>query len=453
MGPSTKAFPSRRAAVPGTVNPTSAVAERPGVSESLLQGRRRWLVWAVLAAGFGLVSFYRVSTAVIADDLARTFDVTGAELGLLHASFFYVYAALQLPSGILTDRFGVGRVAPGGLVALALGVLGFVTAATFLAGVASRAFMGLGGSVLYVATLRFCADRFRAEEFATMNGLTIAVSGVGALIATTPLAIAVDGLGWRLGLGIGGAVGVGLAVAVVIALRTGHHREHPGAAADPLGRSPASITGVIDASTGVLRARTTWVVGVAVFTVVGTNFAVFGLWGIPYLVQLYGLSVPAASTFVLVGNLGLILGPPALGWVADRSTPRTGVILASAAVFATSWGVIGLLSRPPLVIVGLCFFAAAFSFGGIALVYPVVKDIHPEVVSVATGTVNSLAYFGAAAFPPVMGMVLDVFWTGQTVAGTRVYTPLGFRIGFGIAALGGLVTVVCSAWLHARVPE
>ena len=149
----------------------------------------------------------------------------------------------------------------------------------------------------------------------------------------------------------------------------------------------------------------------------------------------------------------MILGPPALGFASDRSTARTGIVVASAAVFATSWGVIGLLATPPLAVVGLCFFAAAFSFGGIALVYPVVKEIHPEIVSVATGTVNSLAYFGAAVFPPVMGTVLDVFWTGQTVAGTRVYTAVGYRVGFGIATLGGLVTLVCSVWLHTRAPE
>ena len=73
--------------------------------------RWRWVLWGLLAAGFALVSFHRVTSGVLANDLARSFDTTGTELGLLHASFFYIYAALQLPAGLLVDRYGSRSVA------------------------------------------------------------------------------------------------------------------------------------------------------------------------------------------------------------------------------------------------------------------------------------------------------------------------------------------------------
>jgi fucose permease len=71
--------------------------------------KRRWFGWATLAIVFLLASFHRVSTTVIADDLMQAFDTTDTELGFLHASFFYIYAAMQLPSDLLADRVGTRK--------------------------------------------------------------------------------------------------------------------------------------------------------------------------------------------------------------------------------------------------------------------------------------------------------------------------------------------------------
>ncbi|MDY6765107.1 MAG: MFS transporter, partial [Halobacteria archaeon] len=123
--------------------------------------KRRWLGWGTLTAAFLLVSFHRVSTAVIAEELMRAFDTTGAQLGLLHASFFYIYALLQLPSGVVVDRMGTRRVATVGVVVMSAGVIGFSMSNSYLVGFLTRTLIGLGGSVMYIATLRFCANWYR----------------------------------------------------------------------------------------------------------------------------------------------------------------------------------------------------------------------------------------------------------------------------------------------------
>ncbi|MFW5964750.1 MAG: MFS transporter, partial [Natronomonas sp.] len=120
--------------------------------------RRRWLAFGALAATYALVSVYRLSTAVLADELTRAFSVTGAQLGTLHASFFYVYAAMQLPAGVFADRLGSRRTVAVGAVVMSLGGFAFAFADSYVAAFAGRALIGFGGSVLFIAILRFCAN-------------------------------------------------------------------------------------------------------------------------------------------------------------------------------------------------------------------------------------------------------------------------------------------------------
>ncbi|KAB1193104.1 MFS transporter [Haloferax sp. MBLA0076] len=414
--------------------------------------RWRWVLWALLAVGFLLVSFHRVTTAVLADDLSRAFDTTGAELGMLHAAFFYIYAALQLPSGILVDRVGSRRVAAAGLAVMSLGVFGFALAPTYALAFASRALLGLGGSVLYTATLRFLANWYRPDEFATMTGWTIAAAGMGGVLATTPLAIAIDSTGWRSVLLAVGVGGVGLAAVTFFVVR-----DRPtDAGFQPLdGVQPPTtrieFSTVVENTKRVLSEGETWLMGTMLFLVLGTNFTVLGLWGVPYISDLYDVSVRTASLVVFAGNVAFLIGSPLMGSLSDRLGHRTELILGSCVVFTLAYGLIFLFVTPPLLLAGVLLFAALFVMGGAVIAFTVAKERHAASASAtATGAINSMGYFGAAVFPAVMGYALDAYWTGETVAGARVYTPAGYRVAFGIATAAGVVAIVCAYLLHRR---
>ena len=181
--------------------------------------RRRLLMWSLLAAAFLLVNFHRTATGVLASSLAVAFDTSGTELGVLHSSFFYIYAALQLPAGLLVDRYGSRRAATVSLVVMTVGVGWFATAGSFPAAFLARGLIGLGGSTIYIATLAFLASWFRPDAYATMTGLTIAASGIGGVLATTPLAYTIDAVGWRSSILAAGVVGGLLAGAVWAVVR------------------------------------------------------------------------------------------------------------------------------------------------------------------------------------------------------------------------------------------
>jgi sugar phosphate permease len=413
----------------------------------------RWLLWGVLAGGFLLVNFHRVSTAVISGSLASTFNTTGAELGLLHASFFYIYAALQLPAGLLVDRYGPRNIAAAGLLVMSAGATGFALAPTFTIGFVARAFVGLGGSVLYIATLRFLANWYRPDEFATMTGWTVAAAGLGGVLATTPLAIAVDATDWRVATAIAALVGAAFTIAVYLLVRD----EPADAGFEPIaGVSPPKgvpdLTTVISNTKSVLTERETWLMGGLLFFTIGTNFTVLGLWGVPYVVDVYNVGVGTASGYVLVGNLGLLMGSPVIGSLSDRVGRRTPLIVASVGVFVLAYGLIFLTVRPPLIVFGAALFIAQFVTGGTLLSYTVAKERHSAAASgTVTGLINGIGYFGAAVFPAAMGAALDAYWTGALVDGARSYTAAGYRVAFGIAVVAGLVALICAIWLHIRV--
>jgi sugar phosphate permease len=411
--------------------------------------KRRWIVWAALATAYALVSVHRLSTAVLAEQLTAAFDTSGAALGTLHAAFFYVYAAMQLPAGVVADRTGSRLAVTAGTAVMSVGALLFSAADSYLVAFLARTLVGFGGSVLFIAILRFCANWFRPGEFARMSGATIAVAGFGGILATRPLAEVVQAAGWRETLfGLGGLGFVLAALAYVLARDSPSDAGLPEIDGVPIARTP-SLRAVASNTATVLRERATWLVGIVLFAGTGVNITVFGLWGVPYVVQTYGVSVPTASNFTLLGSLGLVVGPPVMGWLSDRLDRRTGMVVVGMALYAATFAVLAVTGDPPIAVVGLVFFLSGFLAGAYALGYTVVKERHESGASgVSTGTVNTIGFAGAAVLPTLMGVVLDAYRTGRTLNGAQVYSVLGYRVAFGLAALSGALAALAALWLH-----
>ena len=412
---------------------------------------RRWLLWGLLSLVFVLVNVHRLSSAVLADDLMVAFETTGGQLGTLHATFFWIYAIMQIPTGILADRVGPRRTAAAGGLTMSLGAIWFALASSYATALVARGLVGLGGSVIFVCILRFCANWYRADEFGTMSGLTFAVAGVGGVLATTPLAVVVDAAGWRASIGWIGAFGLAVSVAVFLVVRDGPEE----AGFDPIQGVPEqpslSTAQLREALDDVLRDRFTWVVSVLLFCATGVNLTLFGLWGVPYVAQTYGVSVTYASVFTLLGAVGLIVGGPVIGWLSDRLDRRTELMVVGGGLYTVALAVIAITGTPPLWLVALVFFATGVLLGAFILSYPVIKERHPDRVSgISTGTVNGAAFLGAGLFPTLMGWALDAYWTGEFVGGARVYTETGYRLAFAIATVAGAVAFLCSVWLHTN---
>jgi len=159
--------------------------------------RYRWVIFWILASGYVLVYFHRLCPAVVAVDMMRDLKSGGALTGFLSAAYFYPYAVMQLPAGLLSDSWGPrNTITLFFSVAFAGSLLLSLAPSPFWA-IAGRGLVGLGVAMLFVPTMKVLAEWFRVGEFAMMTGILMAMGGIGSLTAATPLALLSAWIGWR----------------------------------------------------------------------------------------------------------------------------------------------------------------------------------------------------------------------------------------------------------------
>jgi predicted MFS family arabinose efflux permease len=167
--------------------------------------RRRAQGLAIVVAAYVLSFFQRFAPAGIAQDLSAAFNTTASSLGVLAATYFYVYTVMQVPTGILVDTLGPRLILLlGGLVGGA-GSLLFGLAPSFDVALLGRTLIGLGVSVTFIAMLKIIAVSFDERRFASLVGVSMLIGNLGSVLAGAPLSWLAQITGWR-------GVFVGLAV-------------------------------------------------------------------------------------------------------------------------------------------------------------------------------------------------------------------------------------------------
>jgi nitrate/nitrite transporter NarK len=394
-----------------------------------------WLGWAALAAGFYLVNIQRLSTGVLSEAFTTAFVLSAAQLGTLHAAFFAVYAVLQLPTGIVVDRYGSRLTASVGMATVAAGSLVMAAAGGFAMAIIARVLIGAGASVIFIAILRYAASWFPPRRFATVAGMTAGVSGIGAISAATPLAVLVGTVGVTRSFELAAVAAAVVAVAIWVVVRRG----------DVGTQEPQVDAGGVRTQLRALLADPDqWLLSLVFFAGNGTTITVMGLWGVPYLVAVYGLSITDASVYTLIGSVGILVGGPSLGWLSDRLAMRLRPMIAGLTLTAAALAVIPLVGRPPLWVVAVIYAAVGASIGVSLLSMTAIKERYPPAAAgVATAAVNTWGFVGATLLPVAMGLAVDQYRTGAVVGGSVVYTPMGYRVAFAIAA--GVVALAALA--------
>jgi len=374
-----------------------------------------------------------VAPVVVAADLMQAFAIPAATLGTLIAVYPYCFVFMALPNGTLADTLGPRRMLALGGTTMAAGSILFGAAPIFWVAFAGRLLVGLGASTMLIASLRLASEWFRPHEFATVAGSSQSIGAVGAIVGTGPLALLVDAIGWRWSyIGIGGVTAVLAAACFVFIRDRPEDLGLPRIADGPRPAAP-SLRATIAAVPAIAANPRSWPILVMGAAMYGSFVAFFGLWGVPYLTQTYGLPRAAASNVLMMTAVGLLLGAPLSGWVSDRWLRlRRPPLLVTTALYAGIWAVLALPAAPvPLGWLGpLCFLLGAAS-GGISLVFPCIREVNdPRHVGVALGCQNLPIFLGVALMQWLTGVVLDANWTGALAGGARVYPFEAYRAAF-----------------------
>lgn len=404
-------------------------------------GRLRWLMWALGALVYFGVIFERSSATAMADRLMADFGVGAGSLGFLVALQLLTYTLMQVPAGALADSFGPRRVLGAGALLTGLGVLLFSLAPSFPIAIAGRIVLGLGDSLVFLNVLRLQADWFRPREYATLAGLTALASGLGGLMAGAPLALAVEAVGWRSTLAATGLLLLGVAGLCWLTVRDrpadlglpswDEVEGGPARAAAPPTSLGARLRALRANVPAVAGNPTTWLAMLSHMAQFAPYLVLTTAWGIPYLMQVYGLSRPAAGAILSLAPLFFFLSGPTVGFLSDRLGRRRAPMLAVEALVILSW--IALVARHdlPAPLLAALFCVAGTGGGACLMAFAAAKEANPPAYSgLATGFTNLGGFGGAALLQVAVGSLLDLRWTGQELNGARLYPPEAFSLAF-----------------------
>ncbi len=398
-----------------------------------------WVVWGLGALFFALSFFHRVAPAVMVDDLMRDFAVGGAVLGNLAALYFYAYAALQLPVGMVLDRWGPRRVLSAAAALCALGTLLFATAAGLGSAYAGRFLIGAGAAFPFIGSLTLATLWFPPRRFALLTGLTMFAGMAGAILGQAPLAALVGAVGWRAAMA--GAAAVALLICVLVWLVV---RDRPeGAAAQaPAHPGPEKAT-MLAGLREVLGRRQSWVIACFAACMAGPMFAFAGLWGVPYLMRAHHLERPTAALTASAMMVGWALGAPAAGWLSDHLGRRRAPMIGGAVVALLA--MVTLLYVPQVTLTGsvALLFLNGFAGGSMSVCFAAAREHSPRhATGVAIAFVNMINIGAGALYQPLIGLFLDLNWDGTMAAGARLYSEAAFQTALGVLPASYAVAVV-----------
>jgi MFS family permease len=393
----------------------------PGGQPALPPPRLAWAVWGLGAQLYLVAFFQRVAPAVFTDQLMAEFAISGVALGNLSAFYFYAYVAMQIPTGLLADRWGPRRLLIAGTAVAAVGTALFAGSTSYAWAGVGRLLVGASVAVGFVSMLKIAGHWFPARQYALVSGMALFTGVVGGVVAGVPLRTLVEASGWRPVMMVSAVVTAVLAVAIWWRVRddptelgyASHFHGHHDGGHPPVLRSLAAV----------LSYRNTWLLALAPVGFSGAVLTFAGLWGVPWLRQVYGLEAKSAAAITSTLLVAWALGGPLLGSLSERIGRRKPLYLASGGVALAGWAAIVALTPalpvllPLLVVVGL-------GSGNIIIGFAWAKESVPmRLMGTASGICNMGPLLGGVLMQPGVGWLLDRHWQGAMAGGARLYAP------------------------------
>ena len=401
------------------------------VSPFPTQSRLAVRMLAVLCAAFMASQFFRVSNAVIAPELMRTLSISSEAMGVITGAYFLAFGIMQIPTGMLLDRFGPRRTMSGLFVIAAAGSAVFAMAEGVFGLAIARALIGVGCAAGLMGLLVIIARWYPPERFARLSSMVYVVGGAGVLFATTPLAAAADTIGWRGAFWAMALITLGFAAMLFATVRDAPPGREIDSANETFGEM---LAGVREAAAN----RQLWHVCAIQFVNYGSILAIVGLWAGPYLNDIHGMQGLLRGNILFVINLAMLAGVLGYGALERRLGSRKRAIaggsVASAAILAVlaMWPDIGVWPAVGLLI------AFTLTSAHIMLNHAHARAVLPDhVVGRGLTLQNVAVFFGVTTMQSATGFIVGAFAEVGEAA-----PDVAYRSVFGFLALMIVISLV-----------
>ena len=394
--------------------------------------RRGLIIVLTLATAYVASHFARASNATIGLDLMRELAIGPEALGALTGAFFFGFAAMQIPCGFFFDRFGPRRTVVGMLVLATIGVTIFTLAPTWPILLTGRVLMGAGFGAMLIGTMVVISRWFPPDRFSTLTGLVLSIGLLGNLAATTPLAWGSQAFGWRAVFGVVIVFIAFAAMAIWLVVRDAPPG-HPF-----LERTPESPRQMLQGLVEVLGNGRLKPILALNFCSYACTFTVQGLWGGPFLREVYGLSPINAANILLIAVIAYQAGMLVFGPLDRLLDTRKRIAIGGNLMIVCLLATLAFTSNAPIwvpigAIIGIGFFSASST-----MVLTHGRSIFPDrLIGRGIATMNTAVMLGVACMQTFSGIVVGAF--EPLANGTR--TENAYRALFGVLTVVLIVAI------------
>mgnify|MGYP003792781033 CR=1 FL=1 len=382
------------------------------------------------AGGYFLSYLYRSTNAIIAPQLVTEIGLSAGDLGLLTSAYFFAFAAVQLPLGVLLDRFGPRRVQSALLLFAALGAVVFAGGQNRETLAFGRALIGLGVAGSLMSSFKAITIWFPERRWPLINGCFMAMGGLGAVSATVPLETALHFTDWRGVFHALAAMTVCVAAVIFICVP-----EKPGTA------QSSSLRHQFLELREIYGDRLFWRFAPITAAALAVNMSVQSLWAGPWLRDIAGLPRGAVATYLLILSVTMTIGFVLSGAITDllerRGVRLTHVLGWGTAVFLCVQAAIVLRLDPaamwPWVVFGLSMYFPILTFTQLTRHFP------PALTGRAITGLNLLIFSTVFITQYATGAIIDL-WPLNADGG---YRAIAYSAAFGFFLV---IQIIAFAW-------
>lgn len=383
----------------------------------------KWSVWGLAAVFYFYEFVLRVSPSVMVPELMESFGITASAVGVLSAFYLYAYAPMQLPVGVLMDRYGVKKVLSFASIACGAGALLFASAQDLALASFGRLLIGGGSSFAFIAMVYVTSHWFPQRKRAFLIGIANSLAMLGASAGSGPLTSVIKSFGWRESIGLFGVFGLLLGIAVYFIFKmdkgdakiekeTAEHQGH-----------------ILENIKLVTSKKKIWLNAFSALFFYMTTTAFAGLWGLSFVETAYGVSKEVAGYAMSMVFAGWLVGGPLTGLWSDLLSKRTTTIRIG--VIGTLLCLVPVLYMPsmPIFVVYVLLFCVGLFSSAELLNFSLAMELSsPKSKATAAAFTNFLISCGDAVVQPLVGFLLDFNWAGTMKDGLRLYSAHDYRI-------------------------
>ena len=416
-----------------------------------------WLICGLGAVFYSYEYFLRISPSVMEGALRTHFNLSATGFGLLSAFYYYAYVPMQLPVGVLMDRFGPRRLLT---IACLICVMGtFLFADTFAFGVAAagRFMVGLGSAFAFVGVLKLATIWLPEDKLAMVAGIATALGTIGAMIGDNLLGSMVTWVGWQQTVNFTAIFGIGLIFVLWFGIRDQKRHQRQSGTIDSFKKNMIDL-GII------VRNKQIWINGMYGCLVYLPTTVFAELWGIPYLRHAHELTQHNANFCNSLLFLGFTIGAPTMGFISDKLKRRKLPMLIGASGAAIVMMMILYLPGLNVNSLSVLMFLLGLLYSVQSIVFAVGREVSPkEAAGTAIAMTNMIVMIGAMFLQPLVGRMLDwslisrdhaISFHGLPVDKMQqLYTAADYRFALSIIPLGIVIAAILTFFLketHAQ---